>query len=91
MYIMAGLLAIRFVCNLFVKAVHHRFHMQPEADGALTTAAKAGAATAARLPKVFGSLCRNTTMSSVGRCPRLKIATAVARQLTRRLFRRKAG
>ncbi len=48
MYIMAGLLVIGFLCNLFVKAVHHRFHMQPEEDGALATAAQAGAAMAAR-------------------------------------------
>jgi len=48
MYIMAGLLVIGFLCNLFVKAVHHRFHMQPEDDGALATAAEAGAAMAAR-------------------------------------------
>jgi hypothetical protein len=32
MYIMAGLLVIGFICNVLVKAVHHRFHMQPEAD-----------------------------------------------------------
>ena len=44
MYIMAGLLVIGFICNLLVKAVHHRFHMQPEADTALATAAVAGAA-----------------------------------------------
>ncbi len=30
MYIMAGLLVIGFICNLLVKAVHHRFHMHPE-------------------------------------------------------------
>jgi MFS family permease len=48
MYIMAGLLVIGFLCNLFVRAVHHRFHMQPEGDGALATAAEAGAAMAAR-------------------------------------------
>ena len=44
MYIMAGLLVIGFICNLLVKPVHHRFHMQPEADKALATAAEAGAA-----------------------------------------------
>jgi len=49
MYIMAGLLVIGFLCNLFIEAVHHRFHMQPESDGALATAAEAGAAMAARL------------------------------------------
>ena len=49
MYIMAGLLVIGFLCNLFIKAVHHRFHMQPEGDEALATAAEAGAAMAARL------------------------------------------
>ena len=48
MYIMAGLLVIGFVCNLLIKAVHHRFHMQPEGDTALATAAEAGAAVAAR-------------------------------------------
>ena len=30
MYIMAGLLVIGFICNLLVKAVHHRFHMAPD-------------------------------------------------------------
>ena len=30
MYIMAGLLVIGFICNLLVKAVHHRFHMHPD-------------------------------------------------------------
>ena len=30
MYIMAGLLVAGFICNLFVKAVHHRFHMHPD-------------------------------------------------------------
>ena len=30
MYIMAGLLVIGFICNFLVKAVHHRFHMQPD-------------------------------------------------------------
>jgi MFS family permease len=48
MYIMAGLLVIGFFCNLFIRAVHHRFHMQSEGDGALATAAEAGAAIAAR-------------------------------------------
>jgi MFS family permease len=32
MYIMAGLLVIGFICNLLVKAVHQRFHMQPDRD-----------------------------------------------------------
>jgi MFS family permease len=49
MYIMAGLLVVGFLCNLFVKAVHHRFHMKPEGDTALATAAEAGAAIAAAL------------------------------------------
>ena len=30
MYIMAGLLVIGFICNSLIKAVHHRFHMQPD-------------------------------------------------------------
>ncbi len=30
MYIMAGLLVIGFICNLLVKAVDKRYHMQPE-------------------------------------------------------------
>jgi MFS family permease len=35
MYIMAGLLVIGFICNLFVKAVNARYHMsaEPEGDG----------------------------------------------------------
>jgi MFS family permease len=36
MFVMAGLLVIGFLCNLFVKAVHSSFHMRPvnEAEGA---------------------------------------------------------
>jgi MFS family permease len=36
MFVMAGLLVIGFFCNLFVKAVHSRFHMRPvnEAEAA---------------------------------------------------------
>jgi MFS family permease len=30
MYVMAGLLIIGLICNAFVKAVHHRFHMKPD-------------------------------------------------------------
>ncbi len=30
MYVMAGLLVIGFLCNAMIKAVHHRFHMQPD-------------------------------------------------------------
>jgi len=32
MYIMAGLLLIGFFCNLFIKAVHQRFHMRTERE-----------------------------------------------------------
>jgi hypothetical protein len=47
MYIMAGLLVIGFLCNLFIKAVHPRFHMQPQDEGgAFSTVAAAGAETA---------------------------------------------
>ena len=28
MYVMAGLLVVGFVCNLFVRPVHERFHMR---------------------------------------------------------------
>ena len=28
MYVMAGLLIIGFICNLFVRSVHERFHMR---------------------------------------------------------------
>src|SRR5579862_509714 len=41
MYIMAGLLVIGFICNLMVKAVHHRFHMRPDHEAELTQAAVA--------------------------------------------------
>ena len=34
MYIMAGLLMIGFICNLFIKAVHQRFHMKSDHDSA---------------------------------------------------------
>ena len=40
MYIMAGLFVIGFICNLLIKAVDKRFHMEP--DSALATAAEAG-------------------------------------------------
>ena len=43
MYIMAGLLVIGFICNLLVKAVHHRFHMKPEHDAELAQAEVAAA------------------------------------------------
>jgi MFS family permease len=44
MYIMAGLLIIGFICNLLVKAVHHRFHMKldHEAERAQAAVAAAG-------------------------------------------------
>jgi MFS family permease len=44
MYIMAALLVVGFVCNLFVKAVHHRFHMRPrhEAEEAQAVVAAVG-------------------------------------------------
>ena len=44
MYIMAGLLVIGFICNLLIKAVHHRFHMKPdhEAERAQVAVAAAG-------------------------------------------------
>ena len=44
MYIMAGLLVIGFICNLLVKAVHHRFHMKAdhEAERAQVAVAAAG-------------------------------------------------
>jgi len=44
MYIMAGLLVIGFLCNLLVRAVHHRFHMRPdhEAERALLEVGAAG-------------------------------------------------
>jgi len=48
MYIMAGLLVIGFLCNLFIKAVHHRFHMKEE-ESALAVAAEIGQEVAARL------------------------------------------
>ena len=48
MYIMAGLLVIGFICNLLVRAVNARYHMKSEEDSTLATAARAGAAMAAR-------------------------------------------
>jgi MFS family permease len=46
MYIMDALLVIGFFCNLFIKAVHPRFHMRPQDEsGALSTAAAAAAET----------------------------------------------
>jgi MFS family permease len=50
MYIMAGLLFVGFFCNLLIKAVNSRFHMQPQDESsALSTAAAAGAERAAQL------------------------------------------
>jgi MFS family permease len=48
MYIMAGLLVIGFICNLLVKAVDRRYHMQPDRDSALDTAGLAAAGKPAR-------------------------------------------
>ena len=49
MYVMAALLVIGFLCNLFIKAVHARYHMQSEGETtALAAAAEAGRAAAAR-------------------------------------------
>ena len=39
MYIMAGLLVIGFICNLLVKAVHHRFHMHPDHEAEIAQVA----------------------------------------------------
>jgi hypothetical protein len=47
MYIMAGLLAIGFICNLLVKAVNKRFHMQPDLDSVSDAAAVAPASQSA--------------------------------------------
>src|SRR5579885_1264848 len=43
MYIMAALLVVGFVCNYFVKAVHHRFHMKSEQEGEAMPARAAAA------------------------------------------------
>src|SRR5262249_60295294 len=45
MYIMAGLLVIGFLCNLFIKAVHQRFYMQADHDAEMAqmTVGAAGA------------------------------------------------
>ena len=48
MYVMAALLVIGFLCNLFIKAVHARYHMESEGETALAAAAEAGRAAAAR-------------------------------------------
>jgi hypothetical protein len=40
MYIMACLFVLGFICNLLIKAVDRRYHMEP--DTALATAAEAG-------------------------------------------------
>ena len=46
MYIMAGLLVIGFICNLLIKPVDKRFHMAPDGEEAVVTAARpAGSAT----------------------------------------------
>jgi MFS family permease len=47
MYIMAGLLVIGFICNLLVKAVDKKFHMQPDRNTAADAAAVAAAANPA--------------------------------------------
>ncbi len=49
MYVMAALLVVGFFCNLFIKAVHARHHMQSDGETtALAAAAEAGRAAAAR-------------------------------------------
>ena len=47
MYIMAGLFVIGFICNLLIKAVDKRFHMESDRERALVAAASAGRAAAA--------------------------------------------
>ena len=51
MYIMAGLFVIGFICNLFIKAVDKRYHMTPDGETALATAAAAGREVAPRAGK----------------------------------------
>jgi len=34
MYIMAGLFVFGFIANALIKAVHHRYHMQPDREAA---------------------------------------------------------
>jgi MFS family permease len=51
MYIMAGLLVIGFICNLLVKAVHRKYHMEADRESTLAVAAEAGAAMAAALTR----------------------------------------
>jgi hypothetical protein len=46
---MAGLFVIGFICNLLIKAVDKRFHMEP--DSALATAAEAGREVAAAIAR----------------------------------------
>ena len=36
---LAGLLVIGFICNFFIKAVHHRFHMKPDHEAERAQAA----------------------------------------------------
>jgi hypothetical protein len=49
MYIMAGLFVIGFVANLLIKAVNQRYHMAPDGETALVTAASAGRERAAAI------------------------------------------
>ena len=39
MSIMAGLLVLGFICNFFIKAVHHRFHMTSDHEAERAQAA----------------------------------------------------
>jgi hypothetical protein len=55
MYIMAGLLVIGFVCNMLVKAVNKRFHMQPDLDSASDATAVAPASRSASESNQKGS------------------------------------
>ena len=54
MYIMAGLFVIGFICNLLIKAVDNRFHM--ETDSALATAAEAGREVGAAMARRSNSV-----------------------------------
>jgi MFS family permease len=50
MYIMAALLVVGLLCNLLVKPVAERFHMQPEAGAAPVASAAVPAASLATVP-----------------------------------------
>jgi hypothetical protein len=55
MYILASLLVIGFLCNLFIKPVHDRHHMKDAPADAIPATASAGTTTTTAVVQPAGS------------------------------------